>query len=102
MAKVREVLLACASEPFTMRPERWKLVEQILEAALEKAPDARSAYIAQACRGDEDLRREVETLIKAYDQAGSFIEAPLLAGVSTAPPQSVTPSVEAALPPIVA
>lgn len=72
-----------------MRPERWKVVEQILEAALEKAPDARSAFIAASCRGDEELRREVETLIKAYDQAGSFIEDPLLASISTAPLQQV-------------
>ncbi len=68
-----------------MRPERWKIVEQILEAALEKAPDARAAFIAASCRGDADLRREVETLIRAYDQAGSFIEDPLLASISTAP-----------------
>ncbi|MBS1810322.1 MAG: protein kinase [Acidobacteria bacterium] len=77
-----------------MRPERWKVVEQILEAALEQAPDERLAFIAQACRGDEELRREVETLIKAYDQAGSFIEAPLLASVATAPQSNIHPSQE--------
>ncbi|MFN7930042.1 MAG: serine/threonine-protein kinase [Blastocatellia bacterium] len=61
-----------------MRPERWKVVEQILEAALEQAPHARAAYLTQACQGDEELRREVETLIHSHDQAGSFIEVPLL------------------------
>lgn len=68
-----------------MRPERWKVIEPILEAALEQAPGARADFLAEACQGDEELRHEVETLIHSYDQAGSFIEDPLLAGISTAP-----------------
>ncbi len=66
-----------------MRPERWKLVEQLLEAALEQAPAARSAFLAAACTGDEDLRREVESLLEADEQAGSFIAEPLLASIAT-------------------
>ena len=67
-----------------MRPERWKLVEQLLEAALEQAPAARSAFLTSACSGDEELRREVESLLQADEQAGSFIQSPLLASISTA------------------
>ncbi len=67
-----------------MRPEQWNLVEQLLEAALEQPPAARPAFLAEACHGDGELRREVESLIHADEQAGSFIQEPLLASFSTA------------------
>lgn len=73
-----------------MRPERWKVVEQILEAALEQAPDERAAFLTRACQGDDELRREVEALISSYDEAGSFIEDPLLADIVTIPQHNTT------------
>jgi serine/threonine protein kinase/Tol biopolymer transport system component/tetratricopeptide (TPR) repeat protein len=66
-----------------MRPERWKLVEQLLEAALEQPPAARPAFLSAASQGDEELRREVESLLQADAQAGSFIAEPLLASLPT-------------------
>ncbi|HEX8141607.1 MAG TPA: protein kinase [Pyrinomonadaceae bacterium] len=62
-----------------MNPESWKKVEEIFESALERAPDERSAYLDEACGGDDALRSQVETLIHSYERAGSFIEAPVLA-----------------------
>lgn len=61
-----------------MQPERWKLVEQILEEALECAPQEREAYLERACAGDDDLKKEVGTLIHSYEEAGNFIEEPIL------------------------
>jgi serine/threonine protein kinase/Tol biopolymer transport system component/Tfp pilus assembly protein PilF len=66
-----------------MRPERWKLVEQLLEAALEQAPAARSAFLSDACHGDDELRREVESLLQADAQASHFLDDPLLASIAT-------------------
>jgi serine/threonine protein kinase/Tol biopolymer transport system component len=62
-----------------MNQERWKRVEEVFESALERAPGERSAYLAQACAGDESLRRQVETLIVSYNRAENFIEVPALA-----------------------
>jgi eukaryotic-like serine/threonine-protein kinase len=62
-----------------MTPERWKKVEEVFESALERSPDERRGYLAEACAGDESLRGQVETLLQSYDDAGSFIEAPVLA-----------------------
>jgi eukaryotic-like serine/threonine-protein kinase len=70
---------------FVMRPERWKQVEEILEAALERAPERRAAFLAEACAGDDGLRREVETLIRSYDEAGDFIDAPIVPSLVTTP-----------------
>jgi serine/threonine protein kinase/Tol biopolymer transport system component/Tfp pilus assembly protein PilF len=62
-----------------MTPERWKKVEEVFESALERSPDERGGYLAEACGGDESLRGQVETLLQSYEKAGSFIEAPVLA-----------------------
>jgi serine/threonine-protein kinase len=47
-----------------MTPERWRRIEAVYHAALECDPgQQRQAYLADACAGDEDLRREVESLL---------------------------------------
>ena len=46
-------------------------VENILAEALQASnPEERRAWLERACAGDEDLRREVESLLQAYEQAG--------------------------------
>ena len=58
--------------------ERWKQVESLYHAALERETATRAEFLAEACAGDEELRREVASLI-AYDgQPASFIESPAL------------------------
>jgi Tol biopolymer transport system component len=59
-----------------MKPERWKQVDELLEAALECPADERASFLDQACSGDEDLRREVESLLISDGQAETFIESP--------------------------
>ncbi len=59
-----------------MKPEHWRQIEPLYHAALEHAPDERSAFLDEACDGDQDLRQEVESLL-AYDEpAQRFITAP--------------------------
>jgi serine/threonine-protein kinase len=59
-----------------MMPERYKQVDELFTAALERQPEERAAFLDQACSGDSDLRREVEALLSADEQAQSFIESP--------------------------
>jgi len=47
----------------TTSTERWATVERLYHAALTRAVDTRAAYLADACAGDEELRREVESLL---------------------------------------
>jgi serine/threonine protein kinase len=54
-----------------LTPESWRRVRQILEQALEVAPERRSVYLEEVCAGDQALRREVEALIAADQQAGT-------------------------------
>ncbi len=62
-----------------MKPERWRQVDQLFQAALERAPEERAAFVSEACGDDDSLRREVEALLAADEQAGSLIEAPAYA-----------------------
>jgi eukaryotic-like serine/threonine-protein kinase len=55
-------------------PERWKQVEAVFEQALEASPKQRTEFLQQACREDEELRREVESLLDCHARAGTFID----------------------------
>jgi eukaryotic-like serine/threonine-protein kinase len=61
-----------------MKPERWRQVEELYHAALEREPEARAAFLAQACAGDDALRREVDSLLGFDNRAERFIETPAL------------------------
>ncbi|MBS1788066.1 MAG: protein kinase [Acidobacteria bacterium] len=59
--------------------ERWKQIDELLDAALERSLVDRSAFLDKACAGDAELRRKVEALLKSEAEAKSFIEAPAAA-----------------------
>ena len=46
-----------------MDPERWEQVARIYDGAAEQPPAERGAYLDEACRGDDALRHEVESLL---------------------------------------
>ncbi|HEU4795482.1 MAG TPA: serine/threonine-protein kinase, partial [Pyrinomonadaceae bacterium] len=61
-----------------MKEERWRQVERLYHSTLEKHPSERSAFLAETCAGDEELRREIESLLVYEDRAENFIESPAL------------------------
>src|SRR5262245_13801410 len=52
-----------------LSPDRWDAVERLFHAALARPVDERAAFLADACAGDEELRREVETLLVEHTSA---------------------------------
>jgi serine/threonine protein kinase/Tol biopolymer transport system component len=56
-----------------MDSERWKRVEQVYHRALDLPPDRRASILLESCSDDPDLLREVESLLRARDRAGSFL-----------------------------
>src|SRR3981189_1187109 len=62
-----------------MERERWGQVEQIFHAALEVEESRRGELVRQSCAGDEDLCREVESLLAHHSESASFIETPAFA-----------------------
>lgn len=63
-----------------MTPEQYERAGEIYHAAMELAPEARPAFLAETCGGEEELRGEVESLLRAREQADGFI-AGKVAGV---------------------
>src|SRR6478609_6443643 len=60
-------------------PDRWAMsnladVERICLAALERPTTERAAFLAEACDGDDGLRREVESLLVHASPAERFLE----------------------------
>jgi eukaryotic-like serine/threonine-protein kinase len=59
-----------------MTPERWQQIRDVLENALDLAPNERSDFLAQACSSDPSLRQEVETLLASSpDVHPSFLQS---------------------------
>jgi predicted Ser/Thr protein kinase len=57
-----------------MKGERWRQVDEIFGAALEREPSACAAFLDAACAGDAELRREVEEMLRFDQQPTDFIE----------------------------
>jgi eukaryotic-like serine/threonine-protein kinase len=59
-----------------MSPERWQQVKEIFNSALSYRAEERDSFLSQACSGDMNLRKEVESLIASHEQSGGFIDEP--------------------------
>src|ERR1700758_519100 len=61
-----------------MDSDRWKQIDNLLQAVLERSPSERDAFLRQACGGDGELQREVRSLLASQEEAGSFLESPAM------------------------
>ncbi len=61
-----------------MTSERWQHIERLYYAARELAVDERGSWLTAACRDDAEMRREVEVLLVADQDASGFLTAPAL------------------------
>src|ERR1700675_125088 len=85
-----------------MNAERLRLIEELYHSAREREPGERSAFLAEACRGDEELRRKVGWLLaqcasnddasaskildrQAWEAASSLLGQPGNARLTTGP-----------------
>jgi eukaryotic-like serine/threonine-protein kinase len=58
-----------------MTPERFKQIDELFGVALQLTPDKRSAFLDDACGGDNELRKEVENLLSLDQHESISIEA---------------------------
>src|SRR5262245_17371840 len=59
-----------------MKAERWERVIDLFQSALERAPEERAAFLDESCQDDEEMHREVESLLSSHERAENFIEVP--------------------------
>ena len=73
-----------------MTPERWEQIRDVLEGALELAPDERSAFLDGACSSDPSLRNEVEVLLaQSANVPSGFLQSSAMAEMISAELESV-------------
>jgi hypothetical protein len=74
-----------------MDAERWKRVDELLQAALRAPTEQQEEFLRRQCGGDSDLLEEVRSLLTSHRKAGSFLESPGL-HVAVAPvPETCRP-----------
>jgi tetratricopeptide (TPR) repeat protein len=61
-----------------MTPELWQRLKPLYDAALDTPKEKRAQFVAEACQDDQELREELEALLKANDEGTDTLDAPLV------------------------
>ncbi|MGC2235303.1 MAG: protein kinase [Pyrinomonadaceae bacterium] len=57
-----------------MNAERWKQIDELFDAVLEIPNERREEFLSEKCNGDDDLKREVLSLLDAQKKTERFME----------------------------
>src|SRR4030095_11922975 len=57
-------------------PSGWRRLKDVFDEARALPDDQRADYLDEACAADQELRREVESLLSSYETADDFLEQP--------------------------
>ncbi|HVE56997.1 MAG TPA: protein kinase, partial [Pyrinomonadaceae bacterium] len=57
-----------------MDADRWKQIDELFDAVLDLPETEREAFLSEKCSGDEDLKNEVFSLLKAATGSDNFLE----------------------------
>ena len=57
--------------------DAWPRIKELLADALELEPEARAAFLDSACKGDHDLRAELESLLPKEEDEQEFLAHPV-------------------------
>ncbi len=64
-----------------MESERWKRAKQIFADAIEREPAERQSFVSRECAGDEELERELLSLLRHHEKPDTLLgETRLCAG----------------------
>jgi serine/threonine-protein kinase len=61
-----------------MEAERWQRLEEIYRETAQMSPAQRVGFLTAACDGDEELLRELHSLLIYEDKAAEFLEQPAI------------------------
>ena len=70
-----------------MDADRWRRINELFHAALEREPTARDAFLDTACAGDAALRDEVESLLRMHTETSVLDQPALEADPELLPPR---------------
>lgn len=88
-----ELFFRLATLGFVMTPERQAQIRRVFEAAAAMEREQRTAFLESECSSDDDLRREVTTLLEVQERIPDWLNKPLLGATrpSHATPQEHMP-----------
>ena len=58
-----------------MEPDLWQRITDLFDEAMTRGPKDRIVFLEEACKGDRDLRKQVERLVKSHEKSGGFLES---------------------------
>ena len=73
-----------------MNGDRWRRIEELFHRAAELPLNDRAAFLSSACAGDDELRREVETLLANDDPESNLLEAAVTGAAEQLPDASTS------------
>src|SRR5947209_4852713 len=59
-----------------MTPERVRQIEELYHSARKREPNERAAFLAEACRDDEELRQELDQLLAPDSSSDNILDSP--------------------------
>jgi eukaryotic-like serine/threonine-protein kinase len=71
------------------RPEDWRLVREVFEAALAQPAERRQSFVAESCRGEPAIHSQVAALLVSHAHAGGFLETPAARLLGHTPPRDL-------------
>jgi serine/threonine-protein kinase len=66
--------LSAPRDQQTVNPDLWHKIVELADAASALQKTRRAAFLEDACRGNDSLRKEVESLLAADEQSHNFVE----------------------------
>ena len=69
-----------------MNPEQWQAIHELFETALEQPVEERAAFLTEACKGDEEMRRRVEAMLAADARNDLLMDRPAYQDVTILSP----------------
>src|SRR5262245_36237628 len=57
-----------------MTPEKWQKIDELYQEAIALPPSQRRDFLLRACADDEEIRREVESLLAVKSAAAGFFD----------------------------
>jgi serine/threonine-protein kinase len=66
-----------------MSPDRWQTIDRLFAEGLPLPAEARPALLARECGDDDDLRRDVLSLLAAAERSAEFLEVPAFERLAT-------------------
>jgi eukaryotic-like serine/threonine-protein kinase len=72
--------------------ERRRRIEELCDAALDREPGERAAFVVAACAGDAALQQEVESLLAHHRTAEGFLTRSAMASLASQMTRSAEPT----------